>query len=62
MRGVPRFVSSDGYASNFGFEWNLHNKTQLDTGARLMQKPFLRCDLLRHVAELIGPPQLPISA
>jgi SAM-dependent methyltransferase len=31
VRGIPRFVSSDGYASNFGFEWNLHNRTQLDT-------------------------------
>ncbi len=31
VRSIPRFVSSDGYASNFGFEWNLHNKTQLDT-------------------------------
>jgi len=34
VRGLPRFVSSDGYASNFGFEWNLHNKTQLDTTTR----------------------------
>jgi len=34
VRGIPRFVSSDGYASNFGFEWNLHNKTQLDTATR----------------------------
>lgn len=34
VRGVPRFVSSDGYAANFGFEWNRHNKTQLDTQAR----------------------------
>jgi 2-polyprenyl-3-methyl-5-hydroxy-6-metoxy-1,4-benzoquinol methylase/uncharacterized protein YbaR (Trm112 family) len=33
VRGIPRFVSSDGYASNFGFEWNLHNKTQLDSEA-----------------------------
>lgn len=31
VRGIPRFVDSDGYAANFGFEWNLHNKTQLDT-------------------------------
>jgi SAM-dependent methyltransferase len=31
VRGIPRFVSSDGYAANFGFEWNLHNRTQLDT-------------------------------
>src|SRR5258708_18110663 len=30
-RGIPRFVASDGYDANFGFEWNLHNKTQLDT-------------------------------
>ncbi len=34
VRGLPRFVSSDGYASNFGFEWNLHDKTQLDTTTR----------------------------
>jgi SAM-dependent methyltransferase len=34
LGGIPRFVSSDGYASNFGFEWNLHNKTQLDTDTR----------------------------
>jgi 2-polyprenyl-3-methyl-5-hydroxy-6-metoxy-1,4-benzoquinol methylase len=31
VRGIPRFAASDGYAENFGFEWNLHNKTQLDT-------------------------------
>jgi SAM-dependent methyltransferase len=34
VRSIPRFVSSDGYASNFGFEWNRHNKTQLDTATR----------------------------
>lgn len=34
VRGIPRFVSSDGYASNFGFEWNVHNKTQLDTDTK----------------------------
>ena len=34
VRGIPRFVSSEGYASNFGFEWNLHNKTQLDTSTQ----------------------------
>jgi ubiquinone/menaquinone biosynthesis C-methylase UbiE len=34
VKGVPRFVSTDGYAANFGFEWNLHNKTQLDTATR----------------------------
>ena len=26
---IPRFVDSH-YASNFGFQWNIHNKTQLD--------------------------------
>lgn len=34
VRGIPRFVSSDGYAANFGFEWNVHNKTQLDTTSK----------------------------
>ena len=28
--GIPRFVSSDNYASNFGFQWNLYSKTQVD--------------------------------
>lgn len=28
--GVPRFVSSELYVENFGFEWNLHARTQLD--------------------------------
>jgi hypothetical protein len=35
---------------------------QLGTGSRLMQKPFVRSDLLRHVFELVGPPRLPIVA
>jgi 2-polyprenyl-3-methyl-5-hydroxy-6-metoxy-1,4-benzoquinol methylase len=30
-RGIPRFVDSEQYAENFGFEWNLHRRTQLDT-------------------------------
>jgi len=29
--GVPRFVPDDQYASNFGFEWTVHDRTQLDT-------------------------------
>ena len=29
--GVPRFVPDDQYAGNFGFEWTVHNRTQLDT-------------------------------
>jgi len=31
VRGIPRFVPADNYAENFGFEWNLHSTTQLDT-------------------------------
>ena len=29
-RGVPRFVPSERYASNFGFEWNTHSRIYLD--------------------------------
>lgn len=28
---VPRFVSEDNYANSFGYQWNLHMKTQLDS-------------------------------
>lgn len=31
IRGIPRFVVSDAYTASFGFEWNLHRKTQLDS-------------------------------
>jgi len=27
---IPRFVSQDNYASNYGLEWNIHAKTQYD--------------------------------
>ena len=27
---IPRFVGSDGYVSNFSFEWKIHKKTQLN--------------------------------
>ncbi|PZR99800.1 MAG: hypothetical protein DLM67_02990 [Candidatus Nephthysia bennettiae] len=32
--GVPRFVDSDRYASNFAFEWTVHDTTQLDNDER----------------------------
>lgn len=34
--GIPRFVASDDYVGSFSFEWNTHNRTQLDsfTGAQ----------------------------
>ncbi|MEW6292612.1 MAG: methyltransferase domain-containing protein [Pseudomonadota bacterium] len=30
-RGLPRFVSEVNYADSFGFQWNIHAKTQLDS-------------------------------
>lgn len=30
-RGVPRFVPADNYAGSFGFQWNKHRQTQLDS-------------------------------
>jgi SAM-dependent methyltransferase len=30
--GVLRFVENQAYTRSFGFEWNKHDKTQLDTG------------------------------
>ena len=29
--GIPRFVPSSNYADSFGYQWNLHAKTQLDS-------------------------------
>jgi SAM-dependent methyltransferase len=31
VRGIPRFVGSDAYVNSFSFEWNTHNRTQLDS-------------------------------
>ncbi len=31
VRGVPRFVQSDDYASSFGLQWNRHARVQLDS-------------------------------
>lgn len=30
IRGIPRFVSAENYAENFGFEWNLFAELQTD--------------------------------
>lgn len=32
VRGVPRMVEADAYACSFSFEWQLHRRTQIDTG------------------------------
>lgn len=31
IAGIPRFVSPDNYADSFGYQWNIHRKTQLDS-------------------------------
>lgn len=31
LRGIPRFVPGEQYAGSFGFEWNVFNRTQLDS-------------------------------
>jgi SAM-dependent methyltransferase len=42
FRAIPRFVSADNYADNFGLQWNKFKSTQLDssTGLRLTAKRF----------------------
>lgn len=29
--GVPRFVEDEGYSASFGFQWKLHDRSQLDS-------------------------------
>jgi len=31
---IPRFVEADNYAANFGFEWQVHARTQFDADAK----------------------------
>jgi 2-polyprenyl-3-methyl-5-hydroxy-6-metoxy-1,4-benzoquinol methylase/uncharacterized protein YbaR (Trm112 family) len=33
VAGIPRFVQSELYVQNFGFEWNVHSQTQLDNAS-----------------------------
>jgi SAM-dependent methyltransferase len=43
VRGVPRFVDSELYVGNFGFEWNRHRRTQLDgPGSDESERTFRR--------------------
>ena len=39
---IPRFVSPDNYATNFGLEWNIHSKTQYDdySGLNISKERF----------------------
>lgn len=45
LEGIPRFVSSDNYASAFGEQWMRYFKTQLDshTGLPLSEERLARC-------------------
>ena len=42
INGIPRFVSSDNYASSFGKQWNYFKSTQLDkyNGTNITEKRF----------------------
>lgn len=42
--GIPRFVPEENYADNFGVQWNLFRKTQLDShsGQSISRDRFLR--------------------
>ena len=45
VNGIPRFVSSDNYASAFGRQWNKFRKTQLDShsGTTISKDRLQRC-------------------
>lgn len=45
VRGIPRFVASEGYAAAFGLQWNRHPETQLDSHiqANLSRERLERC-------------------
>lgn len=45
VRGVPRFVDSEHYVSNFGFQWNKHKRTQYDSDTSKRSEEFLRNSL-----------------
>jgi SAM-dependent methyltransferase len=53
--GIPRFVPKDNYSKSFGYQWNLHRLTQLDSHVGL---PVSKDRLLREsgwsLAELQG--------
>lgn len=35
VKGIPRFVPLENYASSFGYQWNVHRETQLDSNTGL---------------------------
>ncbi len=55
VRGIPRFVSADNYSEDFGTQWNMFPKTQLDsyTGEDHSAARLARC-LRAPLASLKG--------
>lgn len=45
IRGVPRFVGAENYSDDFGAQWNMFPKTQLDsfTGLQISESRLARC-------------------
>jgi len=35
IRGIPRFCESHNYSSSFGYQWNIFDRTQLDTHSKV---------------------------
>jgi len=35
INGIPRFINQDNYTDNFGLQWNIHSKAQLDSFTKL---------------------------
>ncbi len=55
VNSVPRFVSQDGYAAAFGFEWNVHRTTQVDSvNGRTDSEDRLRMSLAMPLESLRG--------
>lgn len=55
VNGIARFVPSENYAHDFGMQWNLFPKTQLDshTNLRLSEDRLRRC-MRNDLSELAG--------
>ena len=35
LNGIPRFVPANNYATSFGYQWNIHRRSQLDSYTKL---------------------------
>lgn len=55
IRGIPRFVDAENYSDDFGAQWNMFPKTQLDssTGLDITEARLARC-LRGNLASLKG--------